>query len=197
MHSARGMRLLYTMRRGSVDSWALTTLFVNDGIDDMMDLRLHGAIWRSADDRRDAWQRALDELNDENDLRSPAWPEADLSLEVVRLPSGAFSLRLYRDVFERLEEIALDTTALREVFKEYAQTIRHMVHMHQDAPARGFESLDHAKRIVHDEAAAWMQESLAPTVELDSDDARRLFTLLFLIGGDLPEHLVRFHLYHV
>lgn len=162
----------------------------------MMDLRLHGAIWRSADDRRDAWQRALDELNAENTLRAPAWPEGDLSLEIVRLPSGAFLLRLYRDVFERLDEISLDPEGLAHVFSDYAQTIRHMVHMHQDAPTRGFESLDHAKRVVHDEAAALMQESLAPTVEATNDDARRLFTLLFLIAGDLPEHLVRFHLYH-
>lgn len=162
----------------------------------MMDLRLHGAIWRSADDRRDAWQRALDEFNDENLLTAPRWPEADLSLEIVRLPSGAFLLRLYRDVFDRLDEIALDAVALEAVFQDYAQTIRHMVHMHQDAPARGFESLDHAKRIVHDEAAAWMQESVAPVLALNAEDARRLFTLLFLIGGDLPEHLVRFHLYH-
>src|SRR5690625_285 len=135
----------------------------------MMDLRLHGAIWRSADDRRDAWQRALDEFNDENLLTAPRWPEADLSLEIVRLPSGAFLLRLYRDVFDRLDEIALDAVALEEVFQDYAQTIRHMVHMHQDAPARGFESLDHAIRIVHDEAAAWMQErSEEHTSELQS-----------------------------
>lgn len=162
----------------------------------MMDLRLHGAIWRSADDRRDAWQRALDELNTDNTLHAPQWPDGDLSLEIVRLPSGAFLLRVYQDVFERLAEIALDPKEVNAVFADYAQTIRHMVHMHEDAPVRGFESLDHAKRVVHDEAAALMQTSLSPVVEATNEDARRLFTLLFLIAGDLPEHMVRFHLYH-
>lgn len=162
----------------------------------MMELRLHGAIWRSQDARRDAWERALDEFNADNVVTAPQWPDKDLSLEIVRMPTGAFLLRLYEDVFERLHEFRLDQQALHDVFEDYAQTIRHMVHMHEDAPARGFESLDHAKRIVHDEAAALMQQSVQPILNLPSDDARRLFTLLFLIGGDLPEHLVRFHLYH-
>lgn len=162
----------------------------------MMDLRLHGAIWRSADDRRDAWKRALDELNADNVLRAPPWDDDDLSLEIVRLPSGAFLLRLYKDVFERLGEVALDIDALHTVFQDYAQTIRHMVHVHEDAPARGFESLDHAKRVVHDEAAVVIRDAMTPLIEITDDDARRLFTLLFLIGGDLPEEMVRFHLYH-
>ena len=56
--------------------------------------------------------------------------------------------------------------------------------------------IDYAKRIVHDDAAAFLRESLADVVQMDLSDARRLFTLIFLVGTDLPETLVRYHRRH-
>ena len=162
-----------------------------------MDLRLHGAVWKSAGPRREEWQRALEELNAENDLVRVGGEDAgDLSVEVVRLPSGAFSLRLYADVFERVDAVSMDSEALDALFSDYAQTIQHMVHMHEDAPSRGFESLAQAKRVVHDEAASCIQGSRSSMLVVTQEAARRLFTLLFLIAGDLPERLVRFHRFH-
>lgn len=163
----------------------------------MIELRLHGAIWKGAGERRGEWQRMLDELNAENSLASVQALEAeDLSIEIVRMPSGTFAFRLYADVFERLDTVTLDAEVLDTHFRDYAQTIRHMVHVQSDAPARGFESLDYAKRVVHDEAGELMQSALSLMLTMTKEDARRLFTLLFLIAGDLPEHLVRFHRFH-
>lgn len=163
----------------------------------MIELRLHGGIWRNAGDRRQEWQQTLDEINASNAFSVVGdTGDRELSLEIVRLPSGAFLLRLYEDVFERLGEVALESEALDALFSDYAQTIRHMVHVEQDAPVRGFESLDFAKRVVHDEAAAFIESALGEMLAVGSEDARRLFTLLFLIAGDLPERLVRFHRFH-
>lgn len=163
----------------------------------MIELRLHGAIWKNGGDRRQEWQRTLDELNADNGLIPLVGePSDDVSLEIVRLPSGAFLFRLYEDVFERLGEVAVSFEDLEQLFSDYAQTIRHMVHVEQDAPVRGFESLDYAKRVVHDEAGSFIETALSSLLTLTKDDARRVFTLLFLIAGDLPERLVRFHRFH-
>lgn len=163
----------------------------------MIELRLHGGIWRNAGDRRHEWQQTLDEINAGNAFSVvDRDAEAELSMEIVRLPSGSFLLRLYEDVFDRLGEVSLDSEALDALFSDYAQTIRHMVHVEQDAPVRGYESLDYAKRVVHDEAASFIESSMGTMMTVSNEDARRLFTLLFLIAGDLPERLVRFHRFH-
>lgn len=164
----------------------------------MLDVRLHGGLWRSVPAaRREEWVRSLDELNAGNDLALLAPSAADEpALEIVRLPSGAFQLRAYTDAFERAGAVTLDPDRVAMLFAEYSTTIRQMVHVDGDAPARGFEALDYAKRVVHDEAGDYVLEALAPLVYCDKEDARRLFTLLFLIGGDLPENLVRYHRFH-
>lgn len=163
----------------------------------MMELRLHGAIWRSGDDRKQEWQRALDALNQHNSIVAPAFAdEVDLSLEIVRLPSETFMMRLHRNVFDRLGDIQLDPDSMREHFADYTHTIKQMAHLHQDAPARGFESMDYAKRVVHDEAAAFIKNAAHPLFDMPEEDARRIFTLIFLIGGELPAELVLFHKFH-
>lgn len=164
----------------------------------MMELRLHGALWRGASpQRRSEWQRCLEEFNTENEAASSEAEGGDEpSLELVRLPSQSFQLRVYRDSFERVAQVDLDAEALAPLIADYGTTIRQMVHVDQDAPARGFESLDYAKRVVHDEAASFVRQSLAPTVALGERDARLLFTLIFLIAGDLPEEWVRYHRSH-
>lgn len=164
----------------------------------MMELRLHGALWRSASpQRREEWQRCLEEFNAANEASSEsAAGGEEPSLELVRLPSRSFQVRVYRDSFERVAQADLDQEALKPLIDDYATTIRQMVHVDRDAPARGFESLDYAKRVVHDEAAAYVRDALAPEIELGERDARLLFTLIFLIAGDLPEAWVRYHRIH-
>lgn len=164
----------------------------------MLDVRLHGGLWRSVQAaRRDEWVTSLDELNGGNTLALVDVADADEpAMEIVRLPSGAFHLRTYADAFERVGEVTLDSERLEALFADYSTTIRQMVHVDGDAPARGFEALDYAKRVVHDEAGEFVVQALAPIVQCGKEDARRLFTLLFLIGGDLPANLVRYHRFH-
>lgn len=138
----------------------------------------------------------IDELNADNEIASLQGDEGDFALEIVRLPSKNFQLRVLRDVFEREAEVTLDAERMESLFKDYSATIRQMVRMDQDAPARGFESMDYAKRVVHDEGAEFMYETLSTILKLRPIDARRLFTLIFLIAGDLPADLVRYHRVH-
>lgn len=162
-----------------------------------MEIRLHGALWRGVESaRREEWQRFLEELNADNGIATLDGTRDDDALELVRLPSGSYQWRLYRDIWERVGDLTMDPDSLEPLFADYSTTIRQMVRMHDDAPARGFESLDYAKRVVHDEAAAYLHGQLSTLVALETVDARRLFTLLFLVGGDLPAEMVRFHRVH-
>jgi uncharacterized protein (UPF0262 family) len=105
-------------------------------------------------------------------------------------------LRLYQDGFDCVSRVTLDRVAVEAFFVEYSATIAQLVHMDREAPVRGYEAIDYAKRVVHDEAAGFLCEAVEHIVAIDLADARRMFTLLFLIGTDLPEALVRYHRRH-
>lgn len=161
----------------------------------MIELRLHGALWRTVGaERSREWTRALDEFNATNGatttLADRAW------LELVEPPDGPVQVRLHDEDHVEVGRVQLARDVLAEHLDEYGAVIRQMVHVDREAPVRGFEALDYAKRIVHDEAGAWLVEALEPLARLDLADARRLFTVLFLVETDLPEHLVRYHRMH-
>lgn len=164
----------------------------------MFEIRLHGALWKSVPEARAAeWRRTLADLNQQNGIAAGTIPvDEEPALELVRRPDGRFLFRLYADGWTCAGEYELEPDAVEGFFDEYDATIRQMVHVDRQAPVRGFEALDYAKRVVHDEAGAYLLERLRPDVALELDDARRLFTLVFLVGTDLPEELVRYHRRH-
>lgn len=164
----------------------------------MFEVRLHGALWKQVSPRRaDEWRRALDELNSHNGIAfADGSPCEDAAVELVCPPDGSYIVRTWTDGIRPGASVTLDARPLAEHFDEYGTTIRQMVHVDREAPVRGFEALDYAKRVVHDEAAAFISESLASLLTMDLADARRLFTLVFLVGTDIPEELVRYHRMH-
>lgn len=166
----------------------------------MIEVRLHGAFWKSATaSRAEEWRRSLTELNTLNGIavRDASWAGAeDVALELVRPPDGTFEFRLYLDGWTCVATMPLPPDAIGHAFTEYDTTIRQMVHVDKEAPVRGFEALDYAKRVVHDEAATVILGALEEVLAVDLEDARRLFTLVFLVGTDLPESLVRYHRRH-
>jgi uncharacterized protein (UPF0262 family) len=51
----------------------------------------------------------------------------------------------------------------------------------RNAAPSHIETVDMARRAVHNEAAELLKERLAPRVEVDFDTARRLFTLICVL----------------
>ena len=163
----------------------------------MLEVRLHGALWKQATtSRAEEWRRSLDELNASNALATVGGPLEEPAIELVRTPDEGYELRLYREGFDCVARVTLDRSAVEGFLAEYSATISQLVHVDRDAPVRGFEAIDYAKRVVHDEAAGFLREAVEDVVAMDLADARRVFTLLFLIGTDLPEALVRYHRMH-
>lgn len=163
----------------------------------MLEVRLHGGLWKkAAPKRREEWTRTLDEINQRNELR-PAIACEDGAIELVQPPGRDYLIRLYEGAFDRLGEITLREQELKPLFEEYGRTIEELGNLHGTSATRGFETLDYAKRVVHDDAAEFLVRSLKPLVEANLADAKQLFTLIFLIESELPEAMVLYHRFHL
>ncbi len=102
-----------------------------------------------------------------------------------RLNLGAEESRLVLDV--RLEDdsehvkVLLSLTPLRKTVKDYFLVCESYYKAIRTAPPHQIESLDMARKTLHDEGARELQARLAGKVETDFDTARRLFTLICVL----------------
>jgi len=101
------------------------------------------------------------------------------------LSLGVEESRLILDV--RLEDgsaharLTLSLTPLRKTVKDYFLVCDSYYKAIRTAPPHQIESLDMARRTLHDEGARELQARLAGKVETDFDTARRLFTLICVL----------------
>lgn len=102
-----------------------------------------------------------------------------------QLTLGLEENRLVMDV--RLEDgsdhgrILLSLMPLRKVVKDYFLICENYYKAIRTAPPHQIESLDMARKTLHDEGAQELQKRLEGKVETDFDTARRLFTLLCVL----------------
>ena len=96
---------------------------------------------------------------EDNRLAIDLKDEAGAPLETIRLGLARFK-RPVRDYFA--------------ICESYFRAVR------SDSP-KGLETIDMARRGLHNEAAELLRESLAGRIEMDFDTARRLFTLICVL----------------
>jgi uncharacterized protein (UPF0262 family) len=98
---------------------------------------------------------------------------------------GTEESRLVLDV--RLEDgsehvrVLLSLTPLRKTVKDYFLICESYYKAIRTAPPHQIESLDMARKTLHDEGAKELQARLAGKVQTDFDTARRLFTLICVL----------------
>lgn len=154
--------------------------------------RVHGALWHQTEpERLRIWKEAIEAFDQLEGGDLPAW-----QLEVLQPPGAWFTIRLLDDTGERIRSWSLDASLWEPRLQEYAKTIEQLALADREAPIRGWEALDYAKRMVHDESAWALREELTPDVTLDIDAARALFTLFFLVAFPLPVRLWGRHRTH-
>ena len=101
------------------------------------------------------------------------------------LTLGVEESRLILDL--RLEDgseharLTLSLTPLRKTVKDYFLICDSYYKAIRTAPPHQIESLDMARRTLHDEGARELQARLKGKVETDFDTARRLFTLICVL----------------
>ena len=123
---------------------------------------------------------AIYDLLDENLFKpegSPGGPyHLTLGLEESRM---VFDVRL--DDGSEHARLLLSLTPLRKTVKDYFLVCDSYYKAIRTAPPHQIESLDMARRTLHDEGAKELQARLAGKVETDFDTARRLFTLICVL----------------
>lgn len=158
-----------------------------------MRFRIAAALWDGArPDREEEWRQALLDLNQDAGGEPPL-------VTFDRRDDGGASI-----TFERVDgsaEVILSFDLLRDSFRDYREVIQRLARAGTGAfGSRDWESLDYAKKLVHDDAARRIRKTLAPHLEdgevVDRQLARRLFTIIFLIAQDLPRELVQRHRNH-
>ena len=77
-------------------------------------------------------------------------------------------------------QLVLSLTPFRRVVKDYFQICESYFNAVRNAPAQ-IETVDMARRGIHNEGADILRERLKGKVEMDNDTARRLFTLICVL----------------
>ncbi|MBP1807690.1 UPF0262 family protein [Rubellimicrobium aerolatum] len=82
-------------------------------------------------------------------------------------------------------EFHMSMGPFRQVVKDYSQICQSYYDAVRTLPPSQIETIDMARRGIHNEGARVLQERLAGKAELDQDTARRLFTLICVLqlGG--------------
>ena len=112
------------------------------------------------------------------------------------VPTGPYRLNLCirerRLVFELTQEddsaageFHLSLGPFRQVVKDYFQICESYFEAVKNMPPSQIETIDMARRGIHNEGARVLQERLEGKAEVDTDTARRLFTLICVLhfGG--------------
>ena len=107
-------------------------------------------------------------------------------------PEGPYKLNLaIRDkrlVFDvetsdesKVAEFHLSLGPFRQVVKDYFQICKSYFDAVKTLPPTQIETIDMARRGIHNEGSRVLQERLEGKVEVDADTARRLFTLICVL----------------
>ena len=78
-------------------------------------------------------------------------------------------------------ELHLSLGPFRQVVKDYFQICESYFDAVKSMPPAQIETIDMARRGIHDEGARVLMERLAGKAEIDRDTARRLFTLICVL----------------
>lgn len=80
-----------------------------------------------------------------------------------------------------LETIRLGLARFRRPIRDYFHICDSYFKAVRNGDPRGIETIDMARRAIHNEAAELLQDCLADRVAVDFDTARRLFTLICVL----------------
>ncbi|MEM7722945.1 MAG: UPF0262 family protein [Pseudomonadota bacterium] len=131
---------------------------------------------------------AIFDLLEQNSFALP--PKGDQVMDgPFRLQLSIREKRLVFDVDtedgQEAAEFHLSLSPFRQVVKDYWQICESYYSAVKTLPPSQIEAIDMARRGIHNEGAAILQERLEGKAEVDTDTARRLFTLICVLhfGG--------------
>ena len=139
--------------------------------------------WRSADVEQER-RIAIFDLIEGNHF-APQRVHADGYAGPYRLKleseEGRLGLHLYREDGGHLETLVLALGRFRRPIKDYFAICDSYYQAIRQATPQQIETVDMARRGLHNEAAELLMARLAGKIEVDFDTARRLFTLICVL----------------
>jgi uncharacterized protein (UPF0262 family) len=135
-------------------------------------------IRRSEDIEREK-KVAIFDLLEENQFQ-PAGHDGPFRIR-LRIEEGRLAIELKDEQGTPLDTIRLGLARFKRPVRDYfAICESYFKAVRSDAP-HGLETIDMARRALHNDAAELLRECLADKVEMDFDTARRLFTLICVL----------------
>ena len=132
---------------------------------------------------------ALFDLIEENSFTLPARDGRAVPPGPYHLGLAIRDKRLVFDITtedgQKAAEFHLSLSPFRQVVKDYYQICESYFTAVKTLPPSQIETIDMARRGIHNEGARILQERLEGKAEVDDDTARRLFTLICVLhfGG--------------
>ncbi|WP_292286880.1 UPF0262 family protein [Marivita sp.] len=132
---------------------------------------------------------AMFDLMEHNTFDLPARDGSDVPAGPYNVGLSIKDKRLVFDVtterHEKAAEFHLSLTPFRQVVKDYFQICKSYFDAVKTLPPSQIETIDMARRGIHNEGARILQERLEGKAMVDDDTARRLFTLVCVLhfGG--------------
>jgi len=132
---------------------------------------------------------AIYDLIEDNSFTLPQRDGRDLPAGPYHLGLAIRDKRLVFDINteggEKAAEFHLSLSPFRQVVKDYYQICESYFTAVKTMPPSQIETIDMARRGIHNEGSRVLQERLEGKAEVDTDTARRLFTLICVLhfGG--------------
>lgn len=140
-------------------------------------------LWRNADIEQERKVALLDLLNENHfrPLRMPADGYAGPYKVALRVEEGRLAIDINRRDGSHVETIGLGMMRFRRAIKDYFAICDSYYQAVRQQTPQQIETIDMARRGVHNDAAELLRERLDGKIELDFDTARRLFTLICVL----------------
>ena len=140
-------------------------------------------LWRSADVEQER-RIAIFDLIEDNRF-APQRPQPDGYAGPYRIAlsveEGRLVIAIKREDDSALETLILSLGRFRRPIRDYFAICDSYYQAIRASTPQQIETVDMARRGVHNEAAELLQERLAGKIEVDFDTARRLFTLICVL----------------
>lgn len=140
-------------------------------------------LWRSADIEQERRIAIFDLIEENHFAPQRATPDnyAGPYRVLLSVEEGRLVIQIKREDDSPLETLILGLARFRRPIRDYfAICDSYFQAIRQSTPAQ-IETVDMARRGIHNEAAELLKERLQGKIEIDFDTARRLFTLICVL----------------
>jgi uncharacterized protein (UPF0262 family) len=140
-------------------------------------------LWRSADIGQERRIAIFDLIEENRFAPQREHPDGYAGPYKVALSveEGRLGIHIRREDGSHLETLVLGLGRFRRPIKDYFAICDSYYQAIRQSTPQQIETVDMARRAIHNEAAELLKERLAGKIEIDFDTARRLFTLICVL----------------